>query len=65
MTKRESRIIRSILTRNSFVALNIKEFATANAVLTEVMRGGFSIEDESERYGVDFCWVFKRTLFNH
>jgi hypothetical protein len=62
MTKRESRIIRSMLTRNLFIALNLKEFATANDVLTEIMRGEFAIEDQSERYGVDFCWVFRRTL---
>jgi hypothetical protein len=63
MTKRESKIIRSILTSGSVVTLNIKEFVLANEVLTEVIRGGFTIEDMSEYYGVDYCWVFKRNKF--
>jgi hypothetical protein len=63
MTKRESKIIRSILTSGSVVTLNIKEFVLANEVLTEIMRGGFTIEDMSEHYGVDYCWVFIRSKF--
>ena len=61
MTKRESRIIRSMLTSGSVVTLNIKEFVIANEVLTEIMRGQFTIENMSEHYGVDYCWAFKRS----
>ncbi len=64
MTKTESRIIRAMLTQGSVQTFNPKEFKKADEVLNEVMHCGYIIEDDSKRYGVDYCWTFRRTIFN-
>ncbi len=58
MTKTESRIIRNMLTTGQVLTFNAKGFKKAEEVLNEVMQHCYVVEDESERYGVDYCWVF-------
>ncbi len=60
MTKTESRIIRNMLTKGSVITFTPKEFKKADEVLNEIMPCGYVMENTAKRYGVDYCWTFKR-----